>query len=146
MKDLVFKILGYWSGYFGIALLGVVPLHAQSSGTSRPEWVAPAAANNLKDPFSGNPGAIAEGKQLFKTMCIICHGETGKGNGVAGVTLVPHPANFLSAKVRAESDGALFWKMTEGNAPMASYKTILTEDQRWKLVSYIRDLQKNNIK
>jgi mono/diheme cytochrome c family protein len=108
--------------------------------------VAPAAANNLKDPFSGNPGAIAEGKQLFKTMCIICHGETGKGNGVAGVTLVPHPANFLSAKVRAESDGALFWKMTEGNAPMASYKTILTEDQRWKLVSYIRDLQKNNIK
>jgi mono/diheme cytochrome c family protein len=127
----------------GIFLTGINPLYAQAS---RPAWVAPESAGSMKNPFTGNPSAATEGKQLFTSMCVICHGETGKGNGVAGVTLTPHPANFLGSVIRAESDGALFWKMSEGNAPMASYKTMLSEEQRWKLVCYIRELQKNNKK
>ena len=74
-------------------------------------------------------------------MCAICHGESGKGNGSASVALDPHPANFLSIKVRHESDGAIFWKMSEGRPPMAGYKALLTEQQRWQLVAYIRKLE-----
>jgi mono/diheme cytochrome c family protein len=105
------------------------------------KWEAPPSANQLKNPFKGNTAALAEGKILYMSMCKVCHGETGKGNGEAGLTLSPPPANFLSIDVKDESDGAIFWKLTEGNPPMASYRGLLTEDQRWKLVAFIRNLE-----
>ena len=107
-------------------------------------WIAPKYANDIKNPYRGDEKATAKGKKLFNNMCAICHGKTGKGNGFAGVSLVPRPANFLAIDVKNETDGAIFWKMTEGKAPMASYKEILTEDQRWELVCYIRKLQEDN--
>ena len=52
------------------------------------------------------------------------------------------PANFLAFKFKKESDGVIFWKITNGKAPMAAYEELLTEDQRWQLVNYIRELEK----
>lgn len=106
-------------------------------------WVAPKTASNLINPFKGNEKATAEGKQIFNQMCVICHGMQGKGNGIAGVTLKPKPANFLAINVINETDGEIFWKLTEGKSPMASYKEMLNENQRWQLVNYIRNLEKN---
>jgi mono/diheme cytochrome c family protein len=113
-------------------------------GQKAGKWEAPSSANNLKKPFKGNAAAIAEGKTLYMSMCNVCHGPTGKGNGDASVTLSPQPANFLSIEIENESDGAIFWKLTQGKPPMASYKDLLTDDQRWKLVTYIRNLEENN--
>jgi mono/diheme cytochrome c family protein len=76
-------------------------------------------------------------------MCVLCHGLTGKGNGEAGLTLGVKPANFLALKnIPNETDGEIFWKITQGKPPMSSYDELLTEDQRWKLVNYIRELNK----
>lgn len=109
-----------------------------------PTWIAPKYANDIKNPYKGDEKATAKGKKLFNSMCYICHGKTGEGNGFAGVSLTPRPANFLSTFVKNETDGAIFWKMTEGKPPMASYKDLLTEDQRWDLVCYIRKLQEKS--
>lgn len=107
-------------------------------------WVAPDSANTLKNPFVNNASAASKGQRLFNQMCAICHGRKGDGTGGGGASLNPKPADFLSEKVKQESDGALFWKMTHGNPPMASYKDMLSDDQRWELVTYIRSLEKNN--
>lgn len=115
-------------------------LYAQKSK----KWVAPASANELKNPYKDDPSALVEGKKIYMATCAVCHGESGKGNGAASVTLNPHPANFLSIDVENESDGAIYWKLTEGNPPMASYKSLLTDDQRWKLVTFIRSLEKKD--
>jgi len=109
-------------------------------------WVAPKYSNDIKNPLKDNKDATSKGKKIFSNMCMVCHGATGKGNGVAGVSLVPRPANFLSIEVRNETDGAIFWKLTEGKPPMAAYKDLLTEDQRWELVNYIRHLEATNKK
>ena len=112
-------------------------------GFSQQAWKAPASADKVVNPLAGNTAAISEGKKIYESMCVICHGDKGKGNGAAGVSLSPRPANFLAITVRHESDGAIFWKLSEGNPPMASYKGLLTETQRWQLVNYIRQLEGN---
>jgi cytochrome c len=108
-------------------------------------WVAPEYSNSLKNPFVGNVKATNEGKEIYNQMCVLCHGLKGQGNGEAGLTLQPHPANFLALNVKSQSDGAIFWKITNGKAPMATYFELLTDDQRWKLVNYIRELEKNSV-
>ena len=109
-------------------------------------WIAPTFSNSVKNPFVGNARAAAEGKEIYNQMCVLCHGLQGKGNGQAGLSLVKKPANFLALKVINQTDGNIFWKITNGKAPMAAYEELLTEDQRWKLVNYIRELEVNKKK
>ena len=122
-------------------IIGSTKIIAQKSN-----WIAPVYSNNLKNPFKGNASATADGKKIFNQMCVLCHGLQGKGNGEAGLSLERKPANFLSLKVINETDGNIFWKITHGKAPMATYEELLTEDQRWKLVNYIRELEVNKKK
>ena len=111
------------------------------SAESPAPWVAPVAAAAKKNPVAGKPDALAAGKQIFTTTCVPCHGAGGHGDGAAAAALHPRPANFSSAAVSGESDGALFWKLSEGRGAMVAFKSSLSEAQRWQLVSYIRSLQ-----
>ncbi len=107
------------------------------SGSS---WKAPKSADKMENPFAKNVDSWKKVEPTFKSLCAICHGEKGVGDGIAGMALTPRPANLTSERVQKQSDGAIFWKLTNGNSPMASYKESLTEEQRWQLVSYIRHL------
>jgi len=106
--------------------------------TQSADWVAPEEANKVVNPVKGIKEATKAGKKLYGKYCIICHGAKGKGDGVAGGALTPKPANFTNDKIQNQTDGAIFWKLSEGRSPMASYKTILSEEQRWQLVNYMR--------
>jgi mono/diheme cytochrome c family protein len=110
------------------------------SGAS--SWVAPKDADALANPRKGHEAeAIASAKKLFATNCATCHGDKGKGDGVASAGLNPKPANFLHPEIVKETDGALFWKITNGKAPMPSWEKQLKPEQRWDLVCFIRSLQ-----
>jgi len=106
-------------------------------------WSAPPEADKIVNPLKGNTDATKKGKKLYVQMCAVCHGDLGKGDGIAGTALDPPPGNFTSQKVQTQTDGSLFWKMTNGNPPMIAYKEFLTEEQRWQLVNYIREFGKN---
>lgn len=103
-------------------------------------WLAPASADSNKNPLENNEKATREGKKLYAQFCAICHGKKGKGDGMAGMSLKPRPANFTKDIIQKQSDGAIYWKITEGKPPMAAYKGVLTEEQRWQLVNFIRSL------
>lgn len=130
------------TNYFKFIVLGLCVMLSPIVLAQKSPWKAPVESKTLKNPFKGNAKSTAEGKKIYDQMCVICHGNTGKGNGLAGLTLDQKPANFLAFKVQRETDGEIYWKLTNGRAPMASYEELLTEDQRWKLVNYIRELDK----
>ena len=108
-------------------------------------WKAPADAKNLKNPRADKKNdkkEMAEVKKVADTNCVTCHGASGKGDGAAAAALPPpKPADWTSAKVASETDGEIFWKITNGRGAMPPWKH-LPEKDRWDLVNYIRTLQK----
>lgn len=107
------------------------------------DWRAPASAANRPNPVAGNANALAAGAKLYVSNCLTCHGPSGKGDGPGAAALEKRPAD-LGARIRStgEKDGELFWKISEGRAPMVTWKASLTETQRWELVEYIKTLAK----
>lgn len=101
------------------------------------EWVAPPEAKKLKNPVKGIGGA----KKAVEINCASCHGASGKGDGPAAAALPTKPADWTSARVAKETDGELFWKITNGRGAMPPWKH-LPEKDRWEIVNYIRTLQK----
>jgi mono/diheme cytochrome c family protein len=122
-----------------VAGVGVTAALAQG------EWKAPADAKATKNPLAdknADKAVLAEGKKLADTNCVTCHGASGKGDGAAAAALPPpKPADWTSAKIAAETDGELFWKISNGRGAMPPWKHLPDKD-RWTLVTYIRSLQK----
>ena len=106
-----------------------------SSGTD-PEWQAPAEAARRKNPLPPKSELIAGGRKVFLRECAQCHGERGEGGKRK------HAPNLAQPDVQEQSDGALFWKITNGNSrrDMPAWSR-LPELQRWQLVLFLRTLK-----
>ena len=102
------------------------------------EWKAPASAKATKNPVDKAAG-VKLGEALFRENCVICHGKAGKGDGEAAAAMKPRPKSLVDKTVQAQTDGELFWKISEGRDAMPGWKSI-SEKERWSLVSYIRVL------
>jgi mono/diheme cytochrome c family protein len=109
-------------------------------GLSAGEWIAPASADTIKNPFKGDAASIEKGKKLYIKNCTVCHGDKGKGDGIAAAGLTPKPADHSSEKIQKQSDGVLYWKISTGRPPMASYKSF-SPAERWALINYLRTLK-----
>ena len=109
---------------------------------SQQPWIAPSTAKSLKNPIADNTQSLSVSIEIFKVQCLMCHGKKGKGDGFAGVAITPRPADFTKSVVQNQSDGEIYWKLSNGRAPMAGYKEILSEKELWGLVNYIRSLKK----
>ncbi len=126
----------------GIGLAGFSSEKNTFNPHTQDPWKAPAWADTLKSPFHEEPLTLAQGEELFTLYCSSCHGETGYGDGAAGGALGQKPANFHDTLVKAQSDGSLFWKMSNGRGNMPPFQDVFTAEQRWQLVAYIRHLGK----
>ncbi len=103
-------------------------------------WTAPSRAARKKNPIASDAASVAAGTALYLKECFSCHGPAGKGDGTAAATLERKPGNLSDPKLWLQSDGALFWKLTEGNKPMPSFAQTFSEDQRWQVINYVRTL------
>jgi mono/diheme cytochrome c family protein len=120
-------------------VVAAVTVAAPAFAHAQAAWVAPAADKDKKNPLPADAASIAQGKKVAEVNCVSCHGAKGKGDGAAAVALNPKPADWTSAKVQAESDGEIFWKISTGRGAMPAWN-FLPERDRWALVRYIRSL------
>jgi len=103
-------------------------------------WRAPKSAKEINNPYAGNKIAAQKGQALYSKLCWTCHGKTGKGDGPAAANLKPKPKDFSSADLQKQTDGELFWKLSNGKGMMVPYKHSLNDEKRWQLINYIRTL------
>ena len=79
--------------------------------------------------------------EFTKKICWVCHGDQGNGTGPQAVELNTKPADFNSDLVLKRTDGALFWWIENGGNDMQPYKEVLTEEEIWMTVNYVRVTQ-----
>ncbi len=105
------------------------------------QWQAPSEAASETNPVKGQPDAVAIGRVYFLQRCSDCHGREGKGNGWLSPQLAKPPTNLTSKVVQANTDGELFWKITNGKPPMPANRARFTDEQRWYIVTFLRTLK-----
>jgi mono/diheme cytochrome c family protein len=86
--------------------------------------------------------AASAGAKIFKANCAACHGDTGHGDGPAGAALAPAPKNLAELQTQS-GDDYLFWRISAGKdgTAMVSWQGILTDEQIWQVISFIRTLK-----
>jgi mono/diheme cytochrome c family protein len=108
-------------------------------------WKEPDGMETMKNPLAQVVASADSGKITYMQICSVCHGSSGKGDGIAAAGLAHKPADHTSVFVQQETDGQLFWELTNGHAPMPAYKTVLNDKQRWQLICFIRTLKSKSI-
>ena len=105
----------------------------------------PEEYTGLANPFSDDPEAIAEGKDLYRANCSSCHGTTGEGDGPAAAGMDPPPQNLASRQSNL-SDAYLFWRISEGglmepfNSIMPGWRGLLNDEKIWQIISFVRTM------
>ena len=127
------QVLGIFLVFIMVAIAGGIIVFSLS------DWSAPAKAKGMPNPVPATPQAIGAGMSVYMDRCQNCHGEDGNGKGERADKLSVAPADFTDAHaMSAQTDGELFWKISEGHKPMPAFNKKLTEQERWQLVDYIR--------
>jgi mono/diheme cytochrome c family protein len=123
----------------GTVPVGYTPFEYANDPESRTK-----AGDELKNPFSPTDENLLKGKSVFATFCMVCHGEKGDGNGNLYTSgLYPlKPQDLISAQILKLRDGELYHTITLGIRSMGSYGSQIYPDDRWKVVLYIRELQR----
>lgn len=138
-----------------VALAGFAGEHAGTSADSKggedavedaaardPElggWRAPEDARQVENPVELDDEVLAGAERLFRRTCRKCHGAEGRGDGRMARLLDAQPAD-LTERIPLQSDGELYWKISQGRDPMPAFEEDLSAEDRWGLVYYLRVL------
>ena len=125
---------------FVVLILAALLLAACGGDGSTALDTIPAEYAGKTNPLGAD--AATAGADVFKTNCVACHGPQGHGDGPAGAALDPAPKDLVELHKQV-GDDYLFWRINSGKAgsAMVSWKGILTEEQIWQVVAFVRTLQ-----
>jgi hypothetical protein len=99
------------------------------------EWKVPDDKKGKLSTFPFNDKTRNDGLKLYSINCLSCHGTPGKSNFLK---LVPPPPDPATEQVQKNSDGEIYYKVSTGRGQMPSFKSVLSSDELWKVVSFIR--------
>lgn len=109
-------------------------------------------ADKLVNPYESTPAILAHGKASYEMYCQHCHGAKAGGDGkvAAGVkidgvehSVYPGVANLKGDAYKNITEGHIFHVITYGKGLMGSHGSQVSEEDRWKIAKYVKELQKN---
>jgi mono/diheme cytochrome c family protein len=116
---------------------GSRPLHYQATPES-----AVQAGEELRNPYAASDQAPAQrGAAVYGSFCQVCHGAGGRGDGPVVLRGFPAPPSLLAEHSVTLKDGQIFHILTFGQKNMPSYAAQIAEEDRWKVILYLRYLQ-----
>jgi mono/diheme cytochrome c family protein len=123
----------------GTVPIGYIPFRYTLDSASRLK-----AGKELVNPFLPTDDVLARGKLIFTTFCIGCHGALGKGDGqLYSSGLYPlKPREISGVPTSKLKDGEIYHTITLGFGSMGAHGAQIRSEDRWKLVLYVRELQK----
>ena len=104
------------------------------------EWAVPDDRKGRLSTFPFDENTKSSGQKLYNLNCMSCHGAPGKSNYL---NLIPPPGDPATDKIQHNSDGEIFYKVQTGRGQMPSFKSVLSSDELWHIISYIRSFNKN---
>ena len=119
---------------------GAVPLGAE-------RHTALIDADSLPNPLADrmDEATLERGRVLYQQYCVVCHGDTGVGDGpVVGENRLPAlpTLDLTSERAVGLTDGYVWGMIANGRGVMPAYRRIPADD-RWYIVNYVRQLQGN---
>ena len=130
------------------AMLGVAPVQADVSPSAVEATLLGSAlhasvARHAQD--GGNPMPASEdnlmsGAKLYRQMCARCHGLSGETENTYGRSFYP-PAPHFALNRTSYTDTEMFWIIKHGirNTAMLGWRNLLTDDEIWKVVTFLRE-------
>jgi mono/diheme cytochrome c family protein len=120
-------------------LLALTLIVCASLGIYYADLLASAFARN---PFPHSAESIARGKDLFERYCVTCHGATGRGDGPAAALLPARPKDLSAlAPPPIFPDGVVAYRIANGKNLMPAWKSVLSENEIWDALNFIRSLR-----
>jgi len=102
-------------------------------------WPVPDKNSKMPNPVKSDDASLKTGKAVWSKDCASCHGKSGKGDGSKSASLKTPPGDFTSAAVKGETDGALFYRISEGRGDMPSFKKKIPDaEELWSVINYMR--------
>jgi len=95
----------------------------------------------LKNPLAATPENIEAGKLQYERFCQHCHGEGGKGDGLVAKAYKGVPV-YSSDALKDVNDGHIYHVITHCKARMWPHGSQISSENRWKIVLYVHELQK----
>jgi mono/diheme cytochrome c family protein len=103
-----------------------------------------ADPRTLVSPLTKAPPdeVIREGRTLYRTFCVQCHGRNLDGQGTVGQSFSPLPTDLRSAKVQKLADGVFFKEISYGipNGKQPPLATTIELTDRWRIIAYVKSL------
>lgn len=106
-------------------------------------WPVPEKNAKMANPVKSNSESISAGKALWSLHCASCHGKKGLGDGSKAAQLKTQPQDMSKSALQSQSDGAIYYKISEGRDDMPSFKKKIPDaEDIWSLVNFVRTLKK----
>ncbi|HHS84099.1 MAG TPA: c-type cytochrome [Gammaproteobacteria bacterium] len=108
---------------------------------------APDEYLKMENPYAeADEDVLKAAGKLYKRKCKKCHGSKGDGKGSSAADLEIKPPDFTKPGYLAGiKDGQLYWVLLKGGSEEAEMEAYgpgtdanISEDDLWKLVTYIR--------
>jgi mono/diheme cytochrome c family protein len=104
------------------------------------DWIVPDDKKGKLSTFPFDDNIRKAGEKLYTVNCQSCHGTPGKSNFII---LVPPPGDPATEKIQKNNDGEIFYKITTGRGQMPSFRSVLTSNEIWNIISYVRSYNKD---